>query len=66
MHGRPRYGINFNHHQTRRKTIMNLPKLKDIGISEKVENIYAQIIAEEEIRESYGNKAIISEIELRQ
>jgi len=45
---------------------MNLPKLKDIGISEKVENIYAQIIAEEEIRESYGNKAIISEIELRQ
>ena len=65
MHGRPRYGINFNHHQTMRKT-MNLPKLKDMCISEKIENRYAQIIAEEEIRESYGNKAIVSEIELQQ
>ena len=45
---------------------MNLPKLKDMCISEKIENRYAQIIAEEEISESYGNKAIVSEIELQQ
>ena len=45
---------------------MDLPKLKDMYVSEHTENTYAQIIAEEEIRESYGNKAIVSELELRQ
>ena len=45
---------------------MNIPTLENMCIPQRLENIYAQIIAEEEIRESYGNKAIISEIELRQ
>ena len=38
---------------------MNLPTLENMYISEHVENIYAQIIAEEDIGESYGTKAII-------
>ena len=40
---------------------MNLPTLEDMHISEHVENVYAQIIAEEDIGESYGKKAIIQE-----
>ena len=35
--------------------------LSDIGITEKTECIYAQIIAEEDIKESYGQKTIIHE-----
>ena len=38
---------------------MNLPTLESMHISEHVENVYAQIIAEEDIGESYGEKAII-------
>jgi len=44
----------------RRKTV-NLPTLENMHVSERVENIYAQIIAEEDIGENYGKKAIISE-----
>ena len=40
---------------------MNLPTLESMHISEHVENVYAQIIAEEDIGESYGEKAIIQE-----
>ena len=40
---------------------MNLPTLENMYISEHVENVYAQIIAEEDIGESYGTKAIIRE-----
>ena len=40
---------------------MNLPTLEDMHISEHAENAYAQIIAEEDIGESYGTKAIIQE-----
>jgi len=40
---------------------VNLPTLEDMHISEHAENIYAQIIAEEDIGESYGTKAIIRE-----
>ena len=40
---------------------MNLPTLEDMHISEHVENVYAQIIAEKDIGESYGEKAIIRE-----
>ena len=40
---------------------MNLPTLEDMHISEHLENIYAQIIAEEDIGEDYGKKAIIQE-----
>ena len=40
---------------------MNLPTLESMHISEHVENIYAQIIAEEDIGESYGTKAIVRE-----
>ena len=40
---------------------MNLPTLEDLHISEHAENAYAQIIAEEDIGESYGKKAIIQE-----
>ena len=38
---------------------MNLPTLENMHISEHMENVYAQIIAEEDIGESYGEKAII-------
>ena len=44
----------------RRKTV-NLPTLESLHISERVENVYAQIIAEEDIGEDYGKKAIIQE-----
>jgi len=40
---------------------MNLPTLENMHISEYMENVYAQIIAEEDIGESYGEKAIIQE-----
>ena len=38
---------------------MNLPTLKDMCVSEHVENTYARIIAEEDIKESYGQEIII-------
>ena len=38
---------------------MNLPTLENMHISERLENVYAQIIAEEDIGEDYGTKAII-------
>ena len=40
---------------------MNLPTLGNMHISEHAENVYAQIIAEEDIGEDYGTKAIIQE-----
>ena len=40
---------------------MNLPTLEDMCISEHTENIYAQIIAETDIGESYGKETIIQE-----
>ena len=40
---------------------MNLPTLESMHVSERVENVYAQIIAEEDIGEDYGQKAIIQE-----
>ena len=40
---------------------MNLPTLESMHVSEKLENVYAQIIAEEDIGEDYGTKAIIRE-----
>ena len=40
---------------------MNLPTLEHMYIPQKLENIYAQIIAEEDIGEDYGQKAIIQE-----
>ena len=40
---------------------MTLPTLESLHVSERVENVYAQIIAEEDIGEDYGTKAIISE-----
>ena len=44
----------------RRKTV-NLPTLECMHVSERMENMYAQIIAEEDIGENYGEKAIIQE-----
>ena len=40
---------------------MNLPTLESLYITEHTENVYAQIIAEEDIGEDYGTKAIIQE-----
>ena len=40
---------------------MNLPTLESLYVSERTENVYAQIIAEEDIGEDYGKKAIIQE-----
>ena len=40
---------------------MNLPTLESLYISEHIENMYAQIIAEEDIGEDYGKKAIVQE-----
>ena len=40
---------------------MDLPTLEGMCISEHMENVYAQIIAEEDIGEDYGKKAIIQE-----
>ena len=40
---------------------MDLPTLENMHIPQRLENIYAQIIAEEDIGESYGTNAIIQE-----
>ena len=40
---------------------MNLPTLESLYVSERTENMYAQIIAEEDIGEDYGKKTIIQE-----
>ena len=40
---------------------MNLPTLENMHISEHAENVYAQIIAEEDIGEDYGKKVIVQE-----
>ena len=40
---------------------MNLPTLEDMCISEHTENIYAKIIAEEDMGEDYGKETIIQE-----
>ena len=40
---------------------MNLPTLENMHIPQRLENVYAQIIAEEDIGEDYGTKAIIQE-----
>jgi len=40
---------------------VNLPTLECMHVSERMENMYAQIIAEEDIGENYGEKAIIQE-----
>jgi hypothetical protein len=40
---------------------MNLPTLEDMYISEHTENIYAQIIAKEDMEKNYGKKIILSE-----
>ena len=40
---------------------MNLPTLESLYISERAENMYAQIITEEDIGEDYGKKAIVQE-----
>ena len=42
---------------------MNLPTLKELYVSENIENKYAQIIAEEDIRETYGETIIYDERE---
>ena len=38
-----------------------LPTLETMYVSERTENIYAQIIAEEDIRRSYGKETILQE-----
>ena len=40
---------------------MDLPTLENMHVSERVEDIYAQIIAEEDIGEDYGTKVIVQE-----
>ena len=40
---------------------MNLPTLESMHISKYMEDEYAHIIAEEDIGEDYGTKAIIQE-----
>ena len=40
---------------------MDLPTLEEMCVSEHMEIWYAQIIAEEDIGENYGEKAIIRE-----
>ena len=40
---------------------MNLPTLESMCISERLENVYAQIIAEEDMGEDYGKEIIIQE-----
>ena len=40
---------------------MDLPTLEDMCISEHMESVYAKIIAEEDMGESYGTKIIIQE-----
>ena len=36
-----------------------LPTLQTMYVSERTENIYAQIIAEEDIEEAYGKETIL-------
>ena len=40
---------------------MTLPTLENMHIPQRLENMYAQIIAEEDIGEDYGREAIIQE-----
>ena len=40
---------------------MDLPTLENMCVSERLENVYAQIIAEEDIGEDYGKKVIVQE-----
>ena len=40
---------------------MDLPTLENMCVSERLENVYAQVIAEKDIEEDYGEKAILSE-----
>ena len=40
---------------------MNLPTLKDMCISQEAEDMYAKIIAEEDMGEDYGTKIILQE-----
>ena len=40
---------------------MNSPTLESLYVSERTENVYAQIIAEEDIKEAYGKKIILQE-----
>ena len=35
--------------------------LESLFVSERLENVYAKVIAEEDIEEDYGKKAILSE-----
>ena len=37
---------------------MDLPTLENMCVSERLENVYAQIIAEEDMEEDYGQKII--------
>ena len=38
---------------------MNTPTLESLYVSEHTENVYAQIIAEEDMKEDYGKEAIL-------
>ena len=38
---------------------MNTPTLESLYVSEHTENVYAQIIAEEDIKEDYGTETIL-------
>ena len=38
---------------------MNAPTLESLYVSERTENVYAQIIAEEDIEETYGKETIL-------
>ena len=38
---------------------MNTPTLESLYVSEHTENVYAQIIAEEDIKEDYGMETIL-------
>ena len=40
---------------------MNLPTLENMYVSKHTENVYARIIAEEDIRRDYGTEIILSE-----
>ena len=39
---------------------MNTPTLESLYVSEHTENVYAQIIAEEDMEKDYGKKIILS------
>ena len=40
---------------------MNTPTLESLYVSEHTENVYAQIIAQEDIEETYGKEIILQE-----